>query len=278
MSQSSPGSNHSHLSKYKVFSLKALWQSIVLLQTENNSHRQQILLELTEQCCSLLMNCQDVPGEFPPHTTNSLLLNLANVCWKIGKVDECIKACQTLHSKLSPRTLTSGGDSTGTLRQVFVFLWRDVATQLDKQGRSSEFVLSVRESALRSYLASESSNVVKALDYTMKAERFFTKLTTFPTESNHISVLYPFHTSVFPHASLPEIMSLDSTSANVVPVAQYLLHRAMLSVRAGQASEGEELVKRAVSYTQRHAGSLPVAVQASAVQLWMFIYTSDSDR
>ncbi len=276
-SANSAASNPAHFSKYKVFSLKVLWQCVVLLQAETNSKQQEILLELTRQCCSSLDTCGAIPGQFPPHSFVSLLLDLAKVCVKIGNINHCLESCEILHSKLSSGSPSFGSDGTSKsvrmLKQVFGLLWC-AASELDKKGKSREFVLSVRQKALKSLLESGGCNVAKGLEYAMKAEQLFTQSTSPPTAARHVVVLYPFHTSLLPHSSLPEIMAPHAPSTNVVPVGQYLLHRAILAVGAGHESEGEELVKRAVSYTQQHGGGLPVAVHALAVQLWMSICTS----
>ena len=287
VTQNTASTNPSHLSKYKVFSLKALCQCIVLLQAEPDPTKQDVLMKVSQQCYLSLLACGDVPGQFPPHTFNSLLLDLAKVCFKTGRTEQCLKSCEVLQSRLppfSPRTLTfagkGGGKGAGVMKQMFGLLWR-VSTQLDKKERernSGELVLSVRQRALQNLLGSDSCDLGKVLEYVMKAEHLFTQSTSPPALPHQIDVVSPFHASLLPHSALPELVAAAHTPTSVVPVAQYLLHRAVLAERAGQESEGEELVQRAISYVREHAKDLPMATQALAIQLWRSIRTSQPER
>ena len=119
-------------------------------------------------------------------------------------------------------------------------------------------------------------DVTTALHYIVKAE-----------PASTLQDRQGFHTSVLPRTTLLGLLEAGSPCLEaVVPVAHYLLHRAVLAVRVGGKGEeeGEELIQHTLAALEQHSRCcdsshhLPITLQAQVVRLWCDISNFASER
>lgn len=235
-----PG-NIAHLSKYKNFALRLLKQCATYLPDTHDSRKCAILLNLSDQCCKALQALQMVSGNFA-----KLLLHLAKACVTINEITLGISYCDLLHSDLATTEVEA---DNGLLKYVFEVLGH-AGYELAKKGCSKEDVLGVRKKALQSLLCCHDFESVSALEHVMKAEYLFLGSSSPPTLPHQVSTLHTFHHDLIPASA--DMFDSPISCSQFAPVAQYLHHRAMLAVRAGQTSEAKELLQVYAGVIKNH--------------------------
>lgn len=270
----------SSLSKYELFTLKLLKQCTELLSGTHQPNKQQILLNISDQCCSAFQVCEGASKKVSALSYEKLLLHLAKACLMVKDLDRCLSSFQLLQSRLSSSLTCRTTDEAGLLKLAFELLWK-AAIQLSKQGSTDECILEVRAQALRSLLSCGSCDMVSILEYVMKAEHSYTHSgATIPQSAPR---LHTFHASLLPTSSLPSLLDPKSPCKNFTPVAHYLLHRVFLAAKTDTALEGEGLIDHTLAALKQHCRScdsthhLPVAIQAKVVKLWISISNSTAE-
>lgn len=270
-----------HLSKYELFSIKLLKQCISCL-SDAPSNKRKVLFNLCDQCCTALWVVEELSKSDTPNINFSkLLLYLARRCVCVGETDLGVSYCTMLHSQLT-KLKTAGTDGSVLLKQAFELLWH-VALEQGKQGRSKEDCLELRKKALQNLLGCQDFDIAFILQGVTKAECCFIGASSLVhTTLQQVQRLYSFHVALFPCPA--GLVDHQSPCEQFAPVAEYLLHRVVLAVKAGQQSEGEELMELSMTTIKKHRQVCsapqhwPLSVQAQVVQLWKSITESPTQR
>ena len=242
------------------------------LPVVSDPKRRTVLVEISQSCCSSLQVCAGTSNKIPPLTFETILLHLSNNYLMIGNIEHYHSICRLLHSRLcSTDPLTSSSQNKTLLKHVSDLLWRGAA-QIEKDAGEPKQVLQLRRESVQSLLASGSCDMTSILDRMMRADSRF-------THSKHSILDRPHQLHTF-HSLLPtsSIFSNHLPCHKFIPSLQYLLHRAVLSIKVMEGgSEGDDLIQQAISLCEDHekkcksSKHLVVSIQVLAVQLWSVV-------